>query len=163
MGPGSCQYRKSGVTETSPGNAECMAMKTNKPTAKRKKPSAPRPKLLPVSEETRRWSTLLESELLSWPGVIVKRMFGFRALYRGIRIFAALPNSRGFGPDASILLKMKIMPPSLSQRAKSDSRIARNIPGNGWFSFTLSSDTDLHDALEWLNGSYEAAGKGARR
>ena len=37
----------------------------------------------PVSEETRRWSALLESELLSWPGVIAKRMFGFRALYRG--------------------------------------------------------------------------------
>ena len=140
-----------------------MAMKTNKPTAKPKKPSAPRPKLLPVSEEARRWSALLESELLSWPAVIVKRMFGFRALYRGKSIFAALPHSKGFGPDASILLKMKTMPPALLQRAKSDSRIARNTPGNGWFSFTLSSDTDLHDALEWLNGSYEAAGKGARR
>jgi len=163
MGPGSCQYRKSGLTETSPGNAECMAMKTNKPTAKPKKPSAPRPKLLPVSEEVRRWSALLESELLSCPGVIVKRMFGFRALYRGKKIFAALPHSRGFGPDASVLLKFALMPQALSQRIESDSRLHANSPGKGWFAFTLSSDTDLHDALEWLNGSYEAAGKGAWR
>jgi hypothetical protein len=128
-----------------------------KSTAIRKKPAAPRPKLLPVSEEVRRWSALLETELLSWPGVAAKRMFGFRALYRGKRIFAALPGSRGFGPDASILLKMKTMPPALSQRVKSDNRIATNTPGNGWFSFTLNSDTDLHNALELLNHSYESA------
>jgi hypothetical protein len=79
MGPQSCRCRK--------------AVRTTKSTAIRKKPAAPRPKLLPVSEEARRWSALLESELLSWPGVIAKRMFGFRALYRGKRIFAALPPS----------------------------------------------------------------------
>lgn len=138
-------------------------MKNSKPKANRKTPARPRPKLLPVSEEARRWSALLESELLSWPGVAAKRMFGFRALYRGKRIFAALPRSRGFGPDASILLKMKTMSPALLQRAKSDNRIAMNTPGNGWFSFTLNSDTDLHDALEWLNHSYESAKGGSKR
>jgi len=138
-------------------------MRNSKPKANRKQPARPRPKLLPVSEEARRWSALLESELLSWPGVIVKRMFGFRALYRGKRIFAALPNSRGFGPDASILLKMKTMPPALLQRAEGDRRIIINTPGNGWFSFTLNSDTDLHDALWWLNHSYESAKGGSSR
>jgi hypothetical protein len=138
-------------------------VRTTKSKVIRQKLAAPRPKLLPVSEETRRWSALLESELVSWPGVIVKRMFGFRALYRGKRIFAALPHSKGFGRDASILLKMKTMPPALLQRAKSDSRITSNTPGKGWFSFTLNSDSDLHDALEWLNDAYEAAGKRVRR
>jgi hypothetical protein len=28
-----------------------------------------------------------------------------------------------------------------------------------WFAFELSSDTDLHDALDWLGRAYEAAGK----
>ena len=135
-------------------------MKTNKPTAKPKKPSAPRPKLLPVSEETRRWSALLESELLSWPGVIAKRMFGFRALYRGKKIFAALPSSRGFGPDASVLLKFDPMPPALLQRAQNDSRIHGDTPGNGWLSFALNCDSDLHDALEWLTHSYDSAKRG---
>lgn len=132
-------------------------------TVNRKKPAVPRPKLLPVSEETRRWSALLESELLTWPAVIAKHMFGFRTLYRGKRIFAALPNSRGFGPDASILIKFDLVPPALLRRAESDLRIHHNSPGKGWFSFTLASDTDLHDALEWLNSSYEAAAKKARR
>src|SRR5258708_33540550 len=116
-------------------------MKASKPAANRKPPAGPRPKLLPVSEEMRRWSALLESELLSWPGVVAKRMFGFRALYRGNRIFAALPHSRGFGPDASILLKFDPTPLALSKRAESDPRLKGNTPGNGWFSFALNSDT----------------------
>jgi hypothetical protein len=135
-------------------------MKPSKPTAKRRISSAPRPKLLPVSEETRRWSALLESELISWPGVIAKRMFGFRAIYRGKRIFAALPGSRGFGLDASVLLKFDPMPPALFQRAKNESRIHGNTPGNRWFSFALNSEADLHDALEWLNQGYKSARKG---
>ena len=138
-------------------------MKAVKSRAIRKKPATPRPKLLPVSEETRRWSALLESEVLSWPGVISKRMFGFRALYRGKRIFAALPNSRGFGPDASVLLKFALMPPVLLKRSQNDVRVRGNTPGKGWISFTLASDADLLDALEWLNQAYEAAGKRARR
>ena len=135
-------------------------MRTIKHKANLKQPARPRPKLLPISEEMRRWSALLESALLSWPGVIAKRMFGFRALYRGKRIFAALPSSRGFGPDASILLKFNPMPPSLLERAENDLRIHTNSPGKGWFAFTLASDPDLHDALEWLNHSYESARRG---
>jgi hypothetical protein len=138
-------------------------VRTAKSKAIRRKPAVARPKLLPVSEETRRWSALLESELLSWPGVIAKRMFGLRALYRGKRIFAALPNSRGFGPDASILIKYNPMPPAVLNRAKSDLRVHTNSPGKGWLSFTLSSDTDLHDALDWLSLSYETAKPGKSR
>jgi len=149
MAPQSCRYSKS--------------VRTLKSTVIRKKPAAQRPKLLPVSEETRRWSALLESELLSWPGVVAKRMFGFRALYRGKRIFAALPNSRGFGPDASIFLKFDLMSPVLLKRAQNDVRVRGNTPGKGWISFTLASDVDLHDALEWLNHAYETAGKRTRR
>jgi hypothetical protein len=146
MGPQPCPCRNS--------------VRTRKSTAIRKKSAAPRPKLSPVSEESRRWSALLESELLSCPGVIAKRMFGLRALYRGKRIFAALPNSRGFGPDAPILLKFDPVPPSVMKRAESDTRIRANSPGKGWLSFTLTSDTDLHDALEWLNLAYESAKQG---
>jgi hypothetical protein len=138
-------------------------MKDSKPKAIRKKPARPRLKLLPIAEETRRWSALLESELLSWPGVIAKRMFGFRAIYRGKRIFAALPHTRGFGPDTTILLKFDPVPPALLQRAQSDTRLHTNTPGKRWFSFTMSSDIDLHDALGWLNHSYESAKRGHSR
>jgi hypothetical protein len=138
-------------------------LKTTKSKAIRQKPAVARPKLLPVSEETRRWSAMLGSEMVSWPGVIVKRMFGLRALYRGKRIFAALPKSRGFGPDASVLLKFDPMSPALLKRAESDLRVHINSPGERWFSFTLTSDTDLHDALDWLSHSYEAAKPGKSR
>ncbi len=149
MAPQSCRSRKS--------------VQTTKSKPIRRKPAVTRPKLLPVSEETRRWSALLESELLTWPGVIAKRMFGFRAIYRGKRIFAALPNSRGFGPDPSILLKFDPLPAALLKQAQSDLRVHSNSPGKGWFSFTLTSDTDLHDALDWLSHSYEAAKPGKSR
>src|SRR5271169_2538632 len=99
--------------------------------------------LYPISEEMRHWSALFEAELLTWPGVLSKPMFGFRGIYRGKRIFAALPRSRGFGPTASIFLKIKIMPPDLLPRAESDARIHSNTPGNGWFSFELGSDADV--------------------
>jgi hypothetical protein len=138
-------------------------MKNSKPKANRKQPARQRPKLLPISEEMRRWSALLESELLSWRGVISKSMFGFRGVYRGKRIFAALPRSRGFGSSPSILLKFRTMPPALLHRAESDTRLHSNSPGKRWFSFTLSSDSDLHDALEWLNYSYESAKGGSKR
>jgi hypothetical protein len=49
------------------------------------------------------------------------------------------------------------------QRAESDSRIATSTPGKGWFSFALNCDTDLHDALWWLNHSYESAKGGNSR
>jgi hypothetical protein len=149
MAPQSCRSRKS--------------VRTTKAKAIRRKPTGPRPKLLPVSEETRRWSALLESEMVSWPAVVAKRMFGFRALYRGKRIFAALPNSRGFGPDGSLLIKFDPVPSALLKRAESDPRIHTNSPGKGWFSFALASDTDLHDALDWLSHSYEAAKPGKSR
>jgi len=146
MGPQSCRCRE--------------AVRTTKSKPNRRPAARPVPKLLPVSEDARRWSALLESELLSWPGVIAKRMFGLRALYRGKRIFAALPNSRGFGPDSPILLKFDPMPPSVMKRAGSDTRIRTNSPGKGWLSFTLTSDTDLHDALEWLSLACETAKRG---
>jgi hypothetical protein len=138
-------------------------MRTIKPKANLKQPARQRPKLLRISEEMRRWSALLESELLSWPGVITKPMFGFRGVYRGKGIFAAIPRSRGFGSATSILLKFKAMPPALLQHAERDNRLHSNTPGKGWFSFTLSSDTDLHDALGWLNHAYESAKGGHSR
>lgn len=90
-------------------------------------------------------------------------MFGFRGVYRGKRIFAALPHSRGFGPDASILLKFKTMPSALSKQVESDTRLHANTPGKGWISFTLNSDANLRDALLWLNHSYESAKGGKAR
>jgi hypothetical protein len=53
------------------------------------------------------------------------------------------------------------MPPSLLKRAKIDRRMdtQTRLPGKGWFSFELTSESDLGDALFWLNEAYESAAK----
>jgi hypothetical protein len=57
------------------------------------------------------------------------------------------------------------MPPALLKHAQSDPRMDSNtrIPGKGWFSLELNSESDLRDALRWLNQAYEAAKKGTAR
>ena len=151
MAPQSCRHRKS--------------VKTTKSKAIRQKSAVTRPKLSPISEEMRQWSALLEAELLSWPGVIAKPMFGFRALYKGKTIFAALPHSQGFGLPPSLILKFNPMPPALLKRAQTEPRLdtSTRVPGKGWFSFALNSEADLRDALSWLNHSYESAKRGSKR
>jgi hypothetical protein len=54
------------------------------------------PKLPPPSEEMRHASALLAQELLSWPDVGTRPMFGLRAFYRRGVIFAMLPEKRAF-------------------------------------------------------------------
>lgn len=62
-----------------------------------------------------------------------------------------------------MLFKFDPMPPALQNRARGDGRmdLSTNTSAKGWFSFRLESEADLHDALWWLNQSYEAAKKGA--
>jgi hypothetical protein len=127
--------------------------------SKHKHPS--RAKLLPISEEMKQWSAVLASELNSWPDITTKSMFGLSSFYRKRKIFAALPQTRGFTSSSSLIVKFNPMPPALLKRAHADSRMDTNtrVPGKGWFSFELNSQTDVRDALFWLNHAYEAAEK----
>ena len=120
-----------------------------------------RPKFPVISEQMRHWAATLETEVASWPAVTCKRMFGFRFVYRRKTVFAALPYTRGLFTPTSILLKFNPMPPALFKRAQADPRMVTStrIPGKGWFSFELATDSDLRDALFWLNQAYEAAAK----
>jgi hypothetical protein len=134
-----------------------MRVKSKSPKQKASRPA--RSKLHPISEEMLQWSTLLEAELLTWPNTIAKPMFGFRAIYRGKLMFAAIPSSREFDPRSSFLLKFDPMPASLLPRAESDPRLtswSREF-GRGWLAFTLTSGDDLHDALTWLQESWSCA------
>ena len=100
---------------------------------------------------------MLQSEINSWPLITAKSMFGFQSFYRDGKIFAALPQTRGFSSSSSLIFKFNPMPPALLERALADPRMDTNtrIPGKGWFSFELSSGNDLRDALFWLNHAYE--------
>jgi len=47
----------------------------------------------------------------------------------------------------------------LLKKARADSRMDTNtrVPGKGWFSFEVASESDLRDALSWLDHAYRAA------
>jgi hypothetical protein len=122
---------------------------------------ASRAKFLPISEDMKEWSAMLQSELNCWPLITTKSMFGFLSFYREGKIFAALPQTRGFSSPSSLIFKFNPMPSPLLKRAKTDLRMDTNtrIPGKGWFSFELSSGNDLRDALFWLDQAYQESAK----
>jgi hypothetical protein len=125
--------------------------------AKRERPTMrERPKMPPISEEMKQWSAMLKTELIGWPQVKSKPMFGMSGIYRRKKIFAALPVTRGFDTPSSIIFRFDPIPAGLNQRALKEPRIT---PGTRWFSFEIQCTGDLRDALWWLDQAYEAAKK----
>jgi hypothetical protein len=131
----------------------------NKVRAKTKRPSRPRPKMPPVSEEMKQWSALLRQELNTWPKVVTKPMFGFLGFYHRGKIFAAIPVTRAMNTPNTLIFKCSGISRKLIERAQNDTRIelSSKAPGAGWHSFELRSEGDIRDALWWLNHAYEAA------
>ncbi|HKD73139.1 MAG TPA: hypothetical protein VKB61_13455 [Candidatus Acidoferrum sp.] len=131
-----------------------------KASKRRKNPRVPRARratFAAIAQEMRRWSALLETELMTWPDVNRKAMFGFLR-----KIFAALPRRRGFNSSSSLIVRFNPMPPAaLLAKARADARMGTNtrVSGKGWFSFEVASECDLRDALAWLDHAYQAAKK----
>jgi hypothetical protein len=125
-----------------------------------KRKQSSRLKLPKISEEMKAWCAALADEVGGWPQVAARSFFGFTALYRKDQMFAMLPRTRGMEtPDA---LAFRIDAPSAMDRMRleKDARIgSAEIEKKRWFAFELSSDADLHDALEWLECAYKAAAK----
>ena len=87
-----------------------------------------------VSEEMKRFAGLLAEEVLLWPGVTARPMFGLRAFYRGGAIFAMLPDKRA--PEKANAIAYKL--------AK-------------WRIFEVRGEGDLKAALGWLERAYGKA------
>ena len=120
-----------------------------------------RPAKLPlVSDQMKAWSAALASEVADWPRATARSFFGFNALYRGDNIFGALPRTRSFGNGNLLAFRIDGVTERLKARLEKDPRIGSIDQNNTrWFTFQLSSDADLHTALEWLGAAYEAASK----
>jgi hypothetical protein len=130
-----------------------MKPPSNRPATKRN-----RPRLTPISEEMKAWSTALAAELTSWPHVSSRPMFGFTALYRGKRIFAILPRTRGMGSASSLAFKLENAGPRRLAQLQADKRLSTTVMlATRWFVFELTSNRDLNDALDWLGRAYDAA------
>lgn len=130
-----------------------------KPQVARRDPQRrARPKLLKLSEEMARWSALLGSEVASWPGVKTKPMFGFIVYYRGKQIFAGLPKTKAMYSPNSLIFKFQRPTKALVTALHRDPRVSvSEMGGAGWQCFELASDSDLRDALGWLDRAYRAA------
>jgi hypothetical protein len=116
--------------------------------------SRPRPQRVP--EEMKAWAAALAGEMTTWPGVQSRVFFGFTALYRKNKIFALLPRTRALEPSNSVGFKLKSTRQIVAQ-ARTDSRVGyTQMQKARWFTFAVSAEADLRDALKWLQRAYEA-------
>jgi hypothetical protein len=102
---------------------------------------------------------LLEAEVLQWPSVTSRPMFGMNGFYRGRRIFAALPRTRAMDAPDSIAFRLLRQSRQISTQLRQDERIVAPMPGAKWISFLIHSEADIHDALNWLSLAYREAAR----
>jgi hypothetical protein len=129
-----------------------MKRRTN--TARR-----PRPKLPRIPEEMRQWSDLLLREILGWPDVSSRLMFGMTAVYRGNAIFGVVPRTRAMDTPYSVSFKILSRNPSLKERLEGDARVLPITRDSKWISFELLSGDDLPDAIRWFAQAYRLMAK----
>lgn len=103
--------------------------------------------------EMRQWSELMAAEVLQWKGASSRPMFGMTALYRGSKIFAALPRTRAIGSPYAVAFKL----PRRTEFADDDGRVIKDQPGAKWLTFELSSGQEIADALLWVRRAYDQA------
>jgi hypothetical protein len=124
---------------------------------KRKKISGAMPRFHKLSPEMERWAAMLAEELVQWPGVTTKPMFGLAGFYRGKTIFAAVPKSRCIGSPNTVIFKL---PHGSKWRgdAATDSRVhSDSAETHKWLHFEIGSDSDLRDALIWFERAFQSA------
>lgn len=112
----------------------------------------------PVSEQMKAWSTALSAELGEWPQVTRKSFFGFTALYCGKTMFGLLPRTRSIFTGNAVAFRIGSASRGTRFLVEKDPRIAAFDKDKArWFTFELSSDGDLHDALDYLGRAFESA------
>jgi hypothetical protein len=107
-----------------------------------------RPKLPHISDEMRHLCVLLGEEILRWPGVNVRPMFGMRAFYRANIVFAMLPEKRALGSPQAIAYKVAMG--------------GRKQEGKKWKLFELTSVQELGAGFAVLDEAYRKAGRSHR-
>jgi len=118
-----------------------------------------RPRLPLVSDATRRLASIIEAEVLGWPNVTSRPMFGLNGVYRGSKIFAVLPRTRAMDERDSIAFRLPRQVRKISAALRKDERIVTQTPEAKWISFVIRSEADIHDALKWLALAYRETTK----
>lgn len=110
-----------------------------------------------MSEEMKRLAELLEAEMLGWPNVTSRPMFGLNGIYRGSNIFAVLPRTRAMDVPDSIAFRLVKRPQNIIDELSKDERIVASTAEAKWISFMIESDSEIHAALKWLALAYRQA------
>jgi hypothetical protein len=97
--------------------------------------------LLPASQEIREWCSLLEQEMMHWPGVKKSHIFGTRAFYHRKVMFAMLPDKRTLDSSTAI---------SFITSSKDDKNQLPN-----WQTFELKDRNLIKTALTSLEKAYK--------
>lgn len=99
---------------------------------------------------------MLEQEVLAWPKVTTKPMFGMIGFYHGKSIFAAIPRTRAAGTARSVLIKLAGLSDTRLKPELNDLQLkSASGPGSGWVTFELESANDIDEALLLLERAYE--------
>ena len=115
-----------------------------------------RPKLRTITEQMKEWTAVLDSELVSWPDVTRKLMFGMIVFYHRDVVFAALPRTKSFGPENSVAFKIDASSKELRTQLMSDSRLSfDDQKPTPWITFELHEPRDVNDALKWFENAYQ--------
>ncbi len=126
-------------------------------TAATKRIQRPLPR---VSEEVRHWSGLLLEEILRWPRVTARPMFGMTAVYHGKSIFGVLPRTCAMDTPSSVSFKLGRREDRTIKAMAADRRILPlEAASNCWISFELQSAKDLPDALRWFQRAYRKSNR----
>lgn len=105
------------------------------------------------------WSAALAAELNDWPQVTQKPFFGFTALYRGKTMFGLLPRTKSIFKGNAVAFRMDGANRATRALLENTPRIAAFDKEKArWFTFELSHDSDLHEALDLLGRAFDAAG-----
>jgi hypothetical protein len=97
--------------------------------------------LLAAPPEIREWCSLLEQEMMHWPGVSVGHIFGTHAFYHRKVIFAMLPDKRSLESSTAI---------SFVTSSNDDENRTPN-----WQTFELQSRDLIKVALKSLEKAYK--------
>ncbi len=73
-------------------------------------------------------------------------------------MFGLLPRTRSIFTGNTVAFRMDALRPTARTLIEKDKRIAAFDKDKvRWFTFELSRDSDLHDALDYLSRAFEAA------
>ena len=124
---------------------------------KKKRAKAGMPRFAKLSPEMQRWAAMLAEELVEWPGVTTRPMFGMIGFYRAKTIFAAIPKSRAIGGPNTVIFKLP-QDSKWRREVPKDSRIqSDDMQTHKWLQFEIGSESDLRDALVWFERSFQSA------